>query len=602
VGAYAQGYSSGAAVGFGAKGMRYGVALGYQAGYNINTTADRYNTLVGAYSGYQLTTGIGNIIIGYGAGRDSTYSPTTGSYNILIGYNAWTPTNTTSKFLNIGGLIFGTNLSTTTNTISSGNVGIGTTTPDTKLSIIGGRLKVGEGNSSDGYIRLGTTEGSIIGTNGGVSLNYNGLWIGVNETDANIQADTALPSWAVDIGGFDNIIFPGTSDAFRVARKPAGGSYSEFMRITNNGNVGIGTTSPDARMAIISSTSTAFSLAVGTTTAYSMVVSTTGNVGIGTTNPSFKLHVVGGGDGSGNIVVTNSGITSGVALYDNGTIFTIGSGNVGIGTTGPGAKLEVMQTDTSKSYSLKIGTSSTAYHLVVSTTGNVGIGTTGPLTNLHIVEASNNALTIRMDAGSTAGQWVSFDLRDRGTPKWTFGKTNINDFYIDDQSGGRALTIKPISGNVGIGTTNPGYKLDVQGQIRQTYTTDCNYLGADLNGAIYCYGSSIRYKTNINDLNFDIDKFLTLNPKSFDWNTKTIDFVPSEKGSVGFIAEEVEKVIPQLVRYKDGQPDGVKYDLIPVYMFKVIQEQQKQIEYLKTENSNLKTRIEALESKLNVGQ
>ena len=135
VGYYAWGYSYGAAVGYGATGVRYGAALGYMAGYHIDTSADRYNTLVGAYSGYQITTGKGNIILGYKSGYDSTYSPTTGSYNILIGYQAWTPSNDTSNFLNIGGLIFGTNLSTTTNTISSGNVGIGTTTPSAKLTV-----------------------------------------------------------------------------------------------------------------------------------------------------------------------------------------------------------------------------------------------------------------------------------------------------------------------------------------------------------------------------------------------------------------------------------------------------------------------------------
>jgi len=117
--------------------MRYGAALGYEAGYNIDTGADRYNTLVGAYSGYQITTGKGNVILGYGSGYDSTYSPTTGSYNILIGYQSWTPATTTSNFLNIGGLIFGTNLATTTNTISSGNIGIGTTTPAYTLQVWG---------------------------------------------------------------------------------------------------------------------------------------------------------------------------------------------------------------------------------------------------------------------------------------------------------------------------------------------------------------------------------------------------------------------------------------------------------------------------------
>jgi len=137
LGRFTYGFHYGAAVGAYAKGIRYGAALGYMAGRNIDSAEDRYNTLVGAYSGYQITTGKGNVILGYGSGYDSTYSPTTGSYNILIGYQSWTPATTTSNFLNIGGLIFGTNLATTTNTISTGNVGIGTTTPAYKLQVAG---------------------------------------------------------------------------------------------------------------------------------------------------------------------------------------------------------------------------------------------------------------------------------------------------------------------------------------------------------------------------------------------------------------------------------------------------------------------------------
>jgi hypothetical protein len=122
--------------------------------------------------------------------------------------------------------------------------------------------------------------------------------------------------------------------------------------------------------------------------------------------------------------------------------------------------------------------------------------------------------------------------------------------------------------------------LDVQGSIRQTNATNCA-LSADANGQIICTVSSQRYKTNIRDLDFDIEKFLSLNPRTFDWNTSTINFVPGEKGSVGFIAEEVEKVFPELVRYQNGIPEGIKYEILPVYMFKVIQKQQKEIEELK---------------------
>jgi hypothetical protein len=128
-----------------------------------------------------------------------------------------------------------------------------------------------------------------------------------------------------------------------------------------------------------------------------------------------------------------------------------------------------------------------------------------------------------------------------------------------------------VSGKVGIGTTAPSYKLDVQGSIRQTNALNCA-LSADANGQIICTVSSQRYKTNIQDFNFDINKFLTLNPKSFDWNTSTINFVPGEKGSIGFIAEEVNEFFPELVRYKDGQPEGIKYEILPVYLFKVVKD------------------------------
>ncbi|MCD6412162.1 phage tail tape measure protein, partial [bacterium] len=137
VGDGAEGFNYGAAVGAYAQGMRYGAALGYFAGSNIDTSADRYNIVIGAFSGYRLTYGTSNIIIGYKAGEDSTYSPTTGSNNILIGTKAWTPTTSTSDFLNIGGLIFGTGLSREPNTLASGNVGIGVSNPAYKLQVAG---------------------------------------------------------------------------------------------------------------------------------------------------------------------------------------------------------------------------------------------------------------------------------------------------------------------------------------------------------------------------------------------------------------------------------------------------------------------------------
>jgi hypothetical protein len=314
---------------------------------------------------------------------------------------------------------------------NSGNVGIGTTGPSSKLEV--------------------------------VSSFTDSITMTINNNDTSARAALFLNHFGTDGGATPSNSRIGAI-AFRAKGTDGSTTFPSAFIDSYIGTNGTTNAPGDLR----------FHTNNGSGTSERMRIDANGNVGIGTTNPSFKLHVVGDGNGSGRISVTNSGITSGVALYDNGTIVTLGSGNVGIGTT------------------------------------------------------------------------------------------------------------------------NPGYKLDVQGQIRQIYATSCSYLSADSSGAIYCNTSSLRYKTNIKDLNFDIDKFLTLNPKSFDWNTKTIDFVPSEKGSVGFIAEEVEKVIPQLVRYKDGQVDGVKYDLIPVYMFKVIKEQQRQIQEQQKQIEELKSEIEEL--------
>ena len=137
LGAYAKGYQQGVGVGAYAKGMRYGVSVGYKAGFNLDENEDRYNVLIGAYAGYRLTTGKGNIIIGYQSGYDPIYSPQTGSKNILIGYKAGTPSLNTSNFLNLGNLIFAKGINTATGIgISSGQVGIGTYDPSSALEIV----------------------------------------------------------------------------------------------------------------------------------------------------------------------------------------------------------------------------------------------------------------------------------------------------------------------------------------------------------------------------------------------------------------------------------------------------------------------------------
>lgn len=89
--------------------------------------------------------------------------------------------------------------------------------------------------------------------------------------------------------------------------------------------------------------------------------------------------------------------------------------------------------------------------------------------------------------------------------------------------------------------------------------------------------SSLRYKTNIQDLGSQSEVIYSLKPKSFEFR--------QHPGSPawGLIAEEVDEVFPQLCVYKDGQPETVKYhDLVPLLLNEV-QKLRKELDELKSQ-------------------
>lgn len=116
-----------------------------------------------------------------------------------------------------------------------------------------------------------------------------------------------------------------------------------------------------------------------------------------------------------------------------------------------------------------------------------------------------------------------------------------------------------MSGNVGIGTTNPQYKLHVDGDI---YSTG-QYLGSDL-----------RLKRNVTDLSYGLGEILRLRPVSYEWRDRS-----DGRQNLGLIGQEVEGVIPEIVaRGKDeaGMMSLNYTGLVPV-LIKAIHEQQAAI-------------------------
>ena len=168
------------------------------------------------------------------------------------------------------------------------------------------------------------------------------------------------------------------------------------------------------------------------------------------------------------------------------------------------------------------------------------------------------------------------------------------------------------SGNVGIGTTNPSYTLDVNGELRiantgALYTNNIRFNSGNFTiynnngtGVFMVYGnqswngnSDIRLKTNIVNIPSTLTKLLQLRPVFFNWKSNLDG--PINKG---FIAQEVEEMFPELISeiYNESLNDNTKAlsltDFIP-YMVKGMQEQQVLIQSQQTQIDALIARLAA---------
>jgi len=94
--------------------------------------------------------------------------------------------------------------------------------------------------------------------------------------------------------------------------------------------------------------------------------------------------------------------------------------------------------------------------------------------------------------------------------------------------------------------------------------------------------SAQRYKDNVKELNSQLDKINQLKPVEFDWKN-------SRRHDIGFIAEDVANVYPEVVNKNEaGEVEGISYSKMVAALVKAMQEQQQQIADLTREFNNLK--------------
>jgi hypothetical protein len=269
------------------------------------------------------------------------------------------------------------------------------------------------------------------------------------------------------------------------------------------------------------------------------------------------------------------------ALTGNG-LFT---GNVGIGTTVPSALLDLGTAISTIKLSVYDQSGANAYGVGVNAgeltfgagLSSLNAGLQMVLTNTGLVGIGNSAPNALLDLGSQIT-----------TIKLAIFEVNNSTFYGLGVANGQmtfgAAIASPTStpqavltsaGYFGIGTTSPSYPLYVNGTAYAT--------GAA--GAL----SDIRHKDNVKTLGAGgLGVVEKLRPVTFAWKHPTDDGMKGEQ--IGFIAQEVQKVLPSVVLTENNAERtlGIKYtELIPV-LAEAIQEQQAEIEQLRAELAAMK--------------
>lgn len=271
------------------------------------------------------------------------------------------------------------------------------------------------------------------------------------------------------------------------------------MNLLSNGNVGLGTETPNARFHLASSGPCALRIDSTTTVDQSRIDFAQNNAAkvlLGT-QPSGNFFIMDANNGNlfTHDIATNKTVISDV-ININGANDT-----VGIGTTTPNAKLDVLANTTTPAVKITQTGTGDAFQVydeandttpfIIKNNGNVGIGLSDPLFKLDITGETDVNMILNNSAGIEA---TGIYFRQQGGNKNYIYSTTQGDLFVGNQTNGNILVHDTIGNKtvindaiyidgandyVGVGTASPGAKLDVSAnstnpavKITQTGTGD----------------------------------------------------------------------------------------------------------------------------------
>ena len=344
---------------------------------------------------------------------------------------------------------------------ANGRLGIGTTSPAYTLDV-NGRLRVSAGgNEIAAFMKTTSSFGAVI----------------------SYQDATTPGSQFVSAGAYGNNFIIATDGQVKVL-------------VDSSGNVGIGTTSPSYKLQVAEDTYARIALHQTTTGAIwnwgndgsnmyayytntdvrALDITNNGNVGIGTTSPGYKLTV------SGTINVSDLYTLSANADYAaRYRTYAPGDGNWGLLTYAADPEYHMVITGASASsgynrqFRVYDRPTSNSRFVVNFDGSGVGIGVVNPSAQLHV---GNGTLQQQWIVNQSVAGWYSGIKLARGTGNnssvvnnnFGFVTTDnglefVNFSNLTDATGSRFMVINN-SGNVGVATTSPAEKLHVVGNIR----------------------------------------------------------------------------------------------------------------------------------------
>ena len=456
---------------------------------------------------------------------------------------------------------------------SGGNVGIGTTSPSNPLTVVGVDsigiddyiLHNGDSNTKFGFPSNDTFK---IRTSGVDRLNIN------SSGNVGIGTTSPLRSLSVLSASIVSSEFKGsnTGHLIDISNSNASPTYNG-IRFQHSNTFKMGVTH----------------IADGTTKGYIqigngyaagdeilVVDGRTSNVGIGTTSPSARLEVQGTNSNTqAALKVTDSGDSFFEVVPDNNTTFKIGD----LDAVGD----EAMIVGTFSDITFSKGGTTT---MILDSNNRVGIGTTSPLSKLQISSGSTAETTITIGASGNIADVASriilnegelgvsnstnygFSLAyagdgSYGIPNNTFGIIR----HDNSAAGAIVLSAQRTTGNVGIGTDSPIYELDVAGEGRFT-------------GVLRCLSLVQTSQTDKKESIQNIDK---TKAKAIQFKEYRYKEDRTSRKRYGVLAEDLEKEYPELV-YTGA--DGVKGISYTDLLIKRVAELEQELEQISVDGLN----------------